>query len=393
MRRAIWVCTFVSLAHCTGSASSFGLGETPGPQSTVDAGSEPNGVPPDAAVPSLADSGAASEPDGGLPPVPDAGVPDAGPPGIPDLPAVSADGNGSFDIGPNYSDSPDFRAQNGVPQGKLYEFSMSSKDSTRYPGVNGPYTRTIRVFIPTQYVDGTPAALLIATDGGPVDAVRNVLNNLIATRKMPVVIAIFVDNGGGDGQGSQRGFEYDSVTKTYAEFVEFEVLPAVLKRPDILKDRPDLTFTKDPNLRATMGCSSGGAAAFTMGWFRPDLFRRLLTTSGTFVNQDPKGPYPLGAWSYHNSPDYTNGLIVKTERKQLRVFLEVGENDLNLNGLFNDTHHNWMTANREMHKALAYKDYPVRFLFAKQAGHCDGRMTGQILPEAMEWVWRGAPIP
>ncbi len=81
------------------------------------------------------------------------------------------------------------------------------------------------------------------------------------------MIAISIGNGSGDAQGSQRGLEYDTMSGTYAEFVETEVLPRVEKECGV-------KLTKDPDGRATMGCSSGGSCAMIMAWYRPDLYRR-----------------------------------------------------------------------------------------------------------------------
>ena len=71
----------------------------------------------------------------------------------------------------------------------------------------------------------------------------------------------------------------------FARFINDEVLPAVLNHAEVKAAYPKVAFTDDPWEKAVMGCSSGGAAALTMGWFRPDLFRRLITYSGTFVDQ------------------------------------------------------------------------------------------------------------
>jgi enterochelin esterase-like enzyme len=276
----------------------------------------------------------------------------------------------------------------GVPKGKVYSFEMDSKTSAIYPGVTGPYKRAVSVYVPNQYVNGTPAPFIVVQDGqGYVARMRNALDNLIAQKRVPVIAAILINPGPGDGRGSERGLEYDRVNADYTRFIETEVLPIIPQRPDLKADYPNFRFTSDPDARATMGCSSGGAAAFTMGWFRPDLYRRILTYSGTFVNQHPEPSHPLGAWEYHQK------LIAQTPIKPLRVFLHVGENDLNLNQRFNDMEHDWPKANRDMYAALSAKGYEVRFLFAKASGHCDGRVFDQELPKSLEWLWRGYPIP
>ena len=108
------------------------------------------------------------------------------------------------------------------------------------------------------------------------------------------MIGISIGNGSGDAQGSERGLEYDTMSGRYAEFVEKEVLPLVEKKCHV-------KLTADPNGRATMGCSSGGSCAMIMAWYHPDLYHRVLTYSGTFVNQQwPSNPEtPHGAWELH----------------------------------------------------------------------------------------------
>src|SRR5207253_6549513 len=135
------------------------------------------------------------------------------------------------------------------------------------------------VYVPKPYVAGTAAPFVVAQDGGGyVKTLVPALDTLIHEKRVPAVAAIFIDSGGGDAQGSQRGLEYDTVSGVYADFVETEVLPRATKEAKV-------AFTKDSEGRATMGGSSGGSAAFSMAWFHPELYHRVLTYSGTHVNQ------------------------------------------------------------------------------------------------------------
>ncbi len=206
-------------------------------------------------------------------------------------------GNGNHTIGPDYKIDPDLTDQ-GNPQGKYFEFSMrlaDSKifrgdDSTLDPGKPVREERKIFVYVPAAYQDGTAAPILVMHDGpSRLNLVRNALDNLTISkdpdRKLPAFIAIAVQNGGNDSKGSERGLEYDTMSDRFARFINDEVLPAVLSNAEIKAAYPRIAFTENPWGKATMGCSSGGAAALTMGWFRPDLFRRLITYSGTFVDQ------------------------------------------------------------------------------------------------------------
>jgi enterochelin esterase-like enzyme len=204
-----------------------------------------------------------------------------------------------------------------------------------------------------------------------------ILDNMTADHRLPALVSVMIDSGGGDAQGSERGLEYDTVSGKYAEFIETEVLPRAAKETHV-------TFTKDPDGRMTMGGSSGGACAFTMAWFHPELYHRVLSYSGTFVNQQsPLNPEtPHGAWEYHEH------LIPQSSRKPLRIWMHVGEQDLR----YQDdeaTFHNWPLANIRMAAALKAKGYHYQFVFARDSRHVDGRVVRQTLPQALEWVWRG----
>jgi len=188
---------------------------------------------------------------------------------------------------------------------------------------------------------------------------------------------VMVHHGGGDGPGSERGLEYDTVSDRYTMFIEQEVLPRVARDYNV-------TFTKDPEGRATMGGSSGAAAAFTMAWFHPELYRRVLSYSGTFVNQEnPRNPeISRGAWEYHAT------LVPNSPAKPIRIWMHVGEMD---NGYMRDeaSLHNWVIANQHMAAVLKAKSYDYRYIFAEKSGHTDGAVINQTLPEALVWLWQG----
>ena len=322
---------------------------------------------------------------------------------LPDGDVPPADAEGNFIIGPTHKPAPEMTVQTEVPQGKVHQLTMRSEDSKIYPGIArdkgtfgtpdpadpaklivttsrpAPYTRRVAVYVPQQYVPGTEAPFIVGADG-PDKLLFTALDNLIAQKRVPVMIAISIGNGSGDAQGSQRGLEYDTMSGVYAEFVETEVLPLVEKECHV-------KLTKDPDGRATMGCSSGGSCALIMAWYRPDLYRRVLTYSGTYVNQQwPHNPEtPHGAWEFHER------LIPNSPTKPLRIWMHVGDRDLlNPNSML-DGMHDWVLANENMAKVLAAKGYHYQFVFAKNAGHCDGSVKQQTLPAALEWLWKGYP--
>lgn len=320
-------------------------------------------------------------------------------------PDPGTEGDGDFELGPNYTPQPDL-TDRGAPKGRSFQFSMALADSEIFPGddatldPNKPVNerRTISVYVPAEYQDGTPAPVLVIQDGpGELDLVKNALDNLTIAddpaRRIPAFIAVAVQNGGNDSKGSERGLEYDTMSDRYARFIHLEVLPAVAMNSEIRAEYPALTFTEDPQGRAAIGCSSGGAAALSMGWFRPDLFSRIITYSGTFVDQQDddaaeEAMFPLGAWEYHSGQE----LIANTEKKALRIFLNVNENDLGASDP-ESTHHNWVMANERTAAALAAEGYHYRYVFGHGASHCDGRVRSASLADALIWVWRGYQAP
>jgi enterochelin esterase-like enzyme len=245
----------------------------------------------------------------------------------------------------------------GVPVGKV--IAMPKWRSQVFPDTE----RDWWVYVPAQYRAGTPANVMVFQDGH--DYVKTngtwrvpiVFDNLIHEGAMPVTIAILI-NPGHNGtykpqnpwRVSNRSFEYDSLTDAYARFLLEEILPTVAK---------EYTLTDDPAGRAICGASSGGICSFTVAWERPDAFRKVLSTIGSFVN-----------------------LIRKTDPKPLRVFLQDGVNDLD-----NPFGH-WPTANRKMEAALRYMNYDTTSIWGE--GAHNGKHGGSIFPEALKWLWRDA---
>lgn len=320
---------------------------------------------------------------------------------LPDGVDAPSDADGNFILGPTHAPAPEMTVRDDVPHGTVSEFTMSSAESRIYPGIArepetfgtpdpadpakmivttshpAPYTRRVTVYVPKQYVAGTVVPFIVGADG-PDRALFTALDNLIAERKVPAMIAISIGNGGGDAQGSERGLEYDTMSGRYAEFVEKEVLPRV-------EALYHVKLTHDPDGRATMGGSSGGACALIMAWYHPELYHRVLTYSGTYVNQqwpyDPRTPH--GAWEFHEH------LIPESAPKPLRIWMEVGDRDHLHPNAMRDGMHDWVVANEDMARVLAAQGYRYQFVFARNAGHVDRAVKQQTLPEALEYVWRG----
>ena len=254
-------------------------------------------------------------------------------------------GSGTYVLGPNYEiDTVLKDADAHVPQGKYYSFALplndsqyydcsARTDSTTYPPRGGKCLahRNVTVYIPTAYRDGSAAAVLLQQDGPAYDhwlipIMDGMIEHPDPARRLPVFVSVSVSTGTtGDGPGSLRDLQYDTMSGKYAAFVAHEILPAVSDHPGIRADFPSFRMTSDPDGRLTMGCSSGAMAAFTMAWFRPDLFRRVVAYSAMVVHKDCALPsnqsYPFGGWQY---PD----LIRPAPKKPLRIFHAVTNRDL-----------------------------------------------------------------
>ncbi len=317
-------------------------------------------------------------------------------------PAVTAENS---IIGPQYGDAPEAVPNPAVPQGAVREFILYSEDSKIYPGIvrvqdemkrdvygnrivppgtslskPGRYERHVYVYIPSQYVPGTPAPFMVVQDGHSyVKRMVDIMDNMIAAGRLPPIVLILADSGGSDAQGSERGLEYDTLSDRYSNWVEEELLPAVSRNYGV-------TFTADPDGRAAMGGSSGAIAAFTMAWYHPERYHKVLSYSGTFVNQawPPDPQTPRGGWEYHDH------LIAKAAKKPIRIWMEVGEKDNRFDAP-EETWHNWPLANNRMAAVFKTKGYDYRYVFARDAGHVDRRVVMQTLPSALEWLWRDYP--
>ena len=322
---------------------------------------------------------------------------------LPEGAVPPADIDGNFILDPTHHRAPEMIADTNVPQGTVYEFTMNSAASKIYPGIAreagtfgtpdpadpaklivttshpAPYTRKVSVYVPKQYVPGKASPFIVGADG-PDHGLFTALDNLIAAKKVPAMVAISISNGGGDAQGSERGLEYDTMAGKYAEFVETEVLPLV-------ESKGNVTLTKDPAARAAMGGSSGGSCALIMAWYHPELYHRVLTYSLTAVNQQwpPNAETPHGAWGFHES------IIANSPVKPIRIWMEVGDRDLYNPNSMRDNMHDWVVANENMARVLADKGYHYQFVFARNAGHTDGKVKQQTLPQALEWLWKDYP--
>jgi enterochelin esterase-like enzyme len=270
---------------------------------------------------------------------------------------------------------PDSQPQPGVPQGRTMEFTL--EDSSTYPG----FKRTWWLYIPPNYDGTTPLPVMVFQDGGNYVTrdgawrVPVVLENLMAKKQLPMMAAIFVNPGDvplapgepprkrADGRRAparNRSVEYDTVSDTYARFLLEEIFPLA---------RQHIVITDNPEGRGICGSSSGGICAFTVAWHRPDQFRKVYSTIGSFTNIRGGNVYPE--------------LVRTRERQPIRVFQQGGANDLD------NQHGSWPEGNKALAAALREKEYDHVFVFGE--GAHNARHGASILPYALRWLWFDFP--
>jgi enterochelin esterase-like enzyme len=277
--------------------------------------------------------------------------------------------------------------QPGVPVG-----TMSAKilhTSKIYDGMRSEYW----IYVPAQYDPKIPAALMVFQDGGFYNdrdgnnPVLNVIDNLIAQKKIPVMIVVFINPGDisdspntptynfvkayGDKwqrtlKDSMRSTLYDTVSERYPRFLRDEILPDVAAR---------FNLRKDAYSHAITGLSSGGICAFNAAWQMPDQFSRVITWIGTFVGiqwkEDPNVP--------DGGQDYPEK-VLREPKRNIRVWLQDGSEDMEIR------YGSWPLSNIRMANALKFKEYDFHFSFGKGT-HNSGQGAAEF-PEEMIWLWR-----
>jgi enterochelin esterase family protein len=261
----------------------------------------------------------------------------------------------------DYKLGPDSERQSGVLKGIVTQHKWTSKV---FPGTERDYW----VYVPAQYDAKSPACVMVFQDGGGYQNETGsyratiVMDNLIHRKELPVMIGIFINPGvvpaQGKGQGrTNRSFEYDTVSPQYTTFLEKEIIPEVSK---------DYKLRTDAAGRGICGASSGGICAFVAAWERPDMFSKVISHIGSFTNIQ--------------GGDILPGMIRKTERKPIRVWLQDGSNDLD------NLHGSWPLANQQMAASLRFMRYDYKFDYGD--GAHSGKHGGATLPDAMRWLWK-----
>jgi len=266
----------------------------------------------------------------------------------------------------DYSLGPDSQPSANAPKGTVTRHVLAP--GKFFPGTPHNY----QVYVPAQYDASRQIAFMIFLDGGGYAGnnvrVPVVLDNLIAKRDVPPMIAIFIDPGVMPARSDEaqnryeRIFEYDSLTPRFANFLIDELVPEVAR---------SFNLSKDPNDHGIAGISTGGVGSFVAAWNRPDQFRRVITWVGSFGN--------------FRGADRLPGLIRRTEPRPIRVFMQTGRQDLvNYAG-------SWYLENPAMAAALEFAGNDVKIELGED-GHSN-RHGASILPDTLRWLWRDYPQP
>jgi len=262
----------------------------------------------------------------------------------------------------NYKLTDDSLPQKNVPKGTVTEHTWNT--SSVYPGTRRNYW----VYVPAQYADTEPACVMVFQDGEayvhPEGQVRapTVFDNLIHKGEIPVTIGIFINPGEKEVVYDNRDAEYVPLGDTYTHFLMDEILPEVGKTYNLIDDAAG---------RAICGMSDGGLCAFTAAWERPDVFSKVISYIGSYTRLRGGSEYPYLIRNTRGNP------------KPIRVFLQDGENDLNIE------EGSWTLANILMASALEYARYDYRFEMG--AGGHDLIHGGAIFPQVLRWIWRDYP--
>jgi len=294
------------------------------------------------------------------------------------------DKNGNFKVAPKsaWRDVQGIQVPADTPRGKVTAFQLTGAAAVAIqgrggaaappaagagaPGAGGGGSRNCWVYVPAGYKEGTEIPFMVDHDGSATAVVQTQLiaamDILIAAKKIPMMGAVFI-------APVSRSPEYDTVSGRYADYIETQVLPVAEKTGNV-------KFTKDPDGRGAIGQSSGSPAAFGMAWFHTPAFNRIISYSGSWTQLQKSQTAPKGAQEYQDS------LIPGTEKKPIRIWMEVGSTDLN--NQFGD----WRVQNNAFANALKAKGYDYQFLWADGAGHVEGGVERQTMMEAMEWVWK-----
>ena len=230
-------------------------------------------------------------------------------------------------LGPAAKDSPYLYASVDVPRGSLYDELVESAV------LKGP--RKVTVYTPPGYSDQSPhlPLLLVFDAEAYIEQVSapTLLDNMIAAKKIPPLIAVFVHSKGTRDSDLPPNERFPS-------FIVDELLPRL---------RHEYRLAEDPQKNVVCGSSFGGLAATHLAYRHPEAFGKVISQSGSF--------WWFPGYTEQPSPSPDAGAIIKqlaeAGPKPVRLHMEVGQ---------------WespgmVSANRMLASVLRGKGYDIRY--------------------------------
>ena len=233
-----------------------------------------------------------------------------------------------------------------VPKGAIAELKLASAQLKE--------TRRVGVYTPPGYDRKRRYPLLIALDGevygldpGALIPLPTILDNLIAAKKIPPIVAALVAN-----QGTRRRDLHGSAP--FSAFVVKELVPRL---------RADHRAGLTPGETIVTGSSAGGLCSSYIALHHSDVIGNVLSQSGAYQDVlDSIGadlsPMTEGGWlirDYATSP-----------RRPLRFYLDAGRFEADR-----------LDSNRHMRDVLVAKGYPVTYV-ELSGGHDFAMWRGTI---------------
>ena len=261
------------------------------------------------------------------------------------------------------------RSRPGMPAGTLEQATIPSKASGE--------SRTVTVYVPPNYAKGTgaqgqrsadpsarrsagvgpPARLIVLMDGESYQSLLptpTILNNLIAQRAIPPVIAVLVHNPA-DTRDRDLNCNPD-----WDRFIVSELVPWVTTRYRV---------SDQPEQRVIGGFSLGGLAAACVAIRNPNVFGNVIAQSGSFYRA-----------SGGDEPEWVARRLAASQRLPLRFNLSIGRFET---AAIPNRDPSMLTASRHLRDVLKAKGYDVAYQ-ELSSGH-EHVAWRAILGDAIGW--------
>jgi enterochelin esterase-like enzyme len=232
----------------------------------------------------------------------------------------------------------------GIPEGKVERHMLTSALMKN--------EREIGIYLPAGYAKTAPPyGLLILFDENaylkndkqsariPTEAI---LDNLIAEKRIPPMVAVFVDNGPGNARSREL-----PCNPAFADFLNFELVPWVRRLYHV---------TTDPQQIVVGGSSYGGLAATYAALRHPETFGNVLSQSGSYWWTPPKTP---GGSDFDSSaePNWVAKQFISSPKLPVRFYMDAGSDEIDLSGKGASI----LVPNRHLRDVLLAKGYEVHY--------------------------------